>query len=100
MESGKRKREKGKGEKSETILSPFSILPSPGSGFPSFHSTFDMIQALERGEFPERAMLTFHPQRWTDHPVLWVRELVEQNVKNGVKMVIVRGRERGVKRRK
>lgn len=68
--------------------------------FPVFHSTFDMIRALEHGDFPNRAMLTFHPQRWTDHPVLWVRELVEQNVKNGVKMVIVRGRERGVKRRK
>jgi hypothetical protein len=54
-----------------------------------------MIQALERGEFPERVMLTFHPQRWTDHPVLWTRELVEQNVKNVIKKGMVRRAAKG-----
>jgi hypothetical protein len=61
--------------------------------FPRFHSTFEIIDAIERGEFPVRAMMTFHPQRWTDNAGLWVKELVLQNVKNGVKKIIVRSRE-------
>ncbi len=87
VEKGKGKKEKGTAEKSPP--SPFSFLPAPTIDFPSFHSTFDIIQALERGEFPDRAMLTFHPQRWTDRPVLWTRELVEQNIKNVVKKMVV-----------
>jgi len=42
-----------------------------------------------KGEFPERVMFTFHPQRWTDRPVLWLRELLLQNMKNVVKGMIV-----------
>jgi len=30
-------------------------------------------------------MLNVHPQRWTDRPLPWVKELVGQNVKNVVK---------------
>ena len=29
--------------------------------------------------------LNIHPQRWTDKPLPWVKELVWQNVKNLVK---------------
>ncbi len=39
------------------------------------------------------AMLTFHPQRWTDKPVLWVKELAAQSVKNVVKRAVVRKTE-------
>jgi hypothetical protein len=35
-------------------------------------------------------MITVHPQRWHDRAVPWVKELVWQNVKNGVKRVGVR----------
>ncbi len=35
-------------------------------------------------------MITFHPQRWTDKPGPWVKELVWQNVKNLVKRLIVK----------
>ena len=52
-----------------------------------------MIRALERGVFPACVMVTFHPQRWTDQPGLWVREIVAQNVKNVIKRMIVRNRE-------
>ena len=41
--------------------------------WPRFHSTFDIIEAVEGGRFPERVMMTFHPQRWTDSPVEWTR---------------------------
>lgn len=58
--------------------------------FPGFHSTFDIIRAAERGELPDKIMMTFHPQRWTDKPGPWVRELVWQNVKNVAKYFLIR----------
>ncbi|MCE1189598.1 MAG: hypothetical protein LWX56_10715 [Ignavibacteria bacterium] len=38
---------------------------------------------------PERIMLTIHPERWSNHPVKWAKELVMQNIKNQVKKIIV-----------
>lgn len=54
----------------------------------SFHSTGDIIEACKRVGLPDQIMFTFHPQRWTDKPVLWTQELVMQNVKNVVKRVL------------
>jgi len=53
--------------------------------FPHYHSTMDIINAINSGTFPSKAMLTFHPQRWTNNPLLWTKELVMQNAKNVVK---------------
>jgi hypothetical protein len=39
--------------------------------------------------------MTVHPQRWTDNPVAWVKELVFQKVKNVVKKVILQKRTKG-----
>ncbi len=50
-----------------------------------FHTTHDIIRALEAGLFPENAMFTFHPQRWHNNPIGWGKELVLQNIKNVVK---------------
>jgi hypothetical protein len=37
-------------------------------------------------------MITTHPQRWTDRPLPWVKELIWQGVKNVVKgILVVRG---------
>jgi hypothetical protein len=58
--------------------------------FPKFHSTFDIIRAAEQGKLPDKIMMTFHPQRWTDKPVPWVRELIWQNVKNVGKYFLVK----------
>ena len=44
---------------------------------------------VKRVGFPDRVMFTFHPQRWTDKPVPWFKELVVQNLKNVVKGVMV-----------
>ena len=55
-----------------------------------FHSTFDLIQAIEKGAFPKQAMLNFHPQRWNSNPYLWTKELVMQNLKNQVKRFLVK----------
>ena len=54
-----------------------------------FHSTSDIITAAGNGLLPDQIMFTFHPQRWTDQPLQWIRELVMQNVKNVVKRVVV-----------
>ncbi len=54
-----------------------------------FHSTQDIINAAEENRLPDKIMMTFHPQRWTNNPILWTKELVLQNVKNVVKKVII-----------
>jgi len=59
-----------------------------------FHSTVDIIQAAENGTLPQKIMFTFHPQRWTDKPMPWIKELVWQNLKNQVKGTLGRGRDR------
>jgi hypothetical protein len=43
-------------------------------------STREMIRKIP--EFPDKVMLTFHPQRWTDSFFPWALELVIQNIKN------------------
>jgi hypothetical protein len=55
-----------------------------------FHGTSDIIEAAKAGLLPDQIMMTFHPQRWTDKPLPWIKELVLQNVKNVVKRVVVR----------
>ena len=59
----------------------------------NFRSTNDIIRAAENGELPDKMMMTFHPQRWTNKTVPWVKELVWQNVKNVVKYYMIRIRD-------
>lgn len=56
----------------------------------TYHSTDDIIKALEKDKLPERLMMTTHPQRWTDGRSQWLKELLVQQAKNGVKRVIVK----------
>ena len=55
----------------------------------SYHSTNDIVKAIENGSFPKTVMITTHPQRWNDFGVAWIKELVMQNVKNVVKRVLI-----------
>ena len=55
-----------------------------------FRSTSEIIRVAERGELPDKILMTFHPQRWTDRPVPWVKELIWQNVKNVGKYFLVK----------
>ena len=50
-----------------------------------YHSTNDIIHAAEQGSLPPRIMITTHPQRWTDRPLAWLKELIVQNAKNIIK---------------
>ncbi len=55
-----------------------------------YHSTGDIIAALQASTIPQHLMLTTHPQRWADKPLPWLKELVLQNAKNVVKREILR----------
>ncbi len=50
-----------------------------------YHSTEQIILALQNKELPNQIMFTFHPQRWHNNKILWVKELLMQNLKNLVK---------------
>lgn len=53
----------------------------------SFHSTDDIIDALNESLLPDQLMFNFHPQRWHDNYFSWTRELLIQNAKNVVKRI-------------
>jgi hypothetical protein len=55
----------------------------------SFHSTDDVVHALQENRLPDQIMITTHPQRWFDFGLDWMKELVLQNTKNIVKRMIV-----------
>lgn len=55
----------------------------------SFHSTDDIIRALQENRLPVQLMITTHPQRWFDFGLNWMKELVLQNAKNIIKRMIV-----------
>ncbi len=56
----------------------------------SFHSTDDIIKALQGNRLPGQLMVTTHPQRWNKFGFAWIKELLVQNVKNVVKAAIIR----------
>ncbi len=54
----------------------------------TFKSTHDILVNIHK--LPAKIMITIHPQRWTDKPMLWMKELVLQNAKNLVKKFLIR----------
>ncbi|MCQ2324998.1 MAG: hypothetical protein MJZ58_02250 [Paludibacteraceae bacterium] len=54
-----------------------------------YHHTWDVIRAIQEGRFPQQVMMTTHPQRWTDKPVAWVKEMIMQTLKNTIKRIYV-----------
>ena len=61
---------------------------------PTYSSTNDIIAAINNNTLPHPLMITIHPQRWTNRPLPWLRELVWQNVKNVIKAHHVRSQHR------
>jgi hypothetical protein len=55
-------------------------------------TTFDIVDAIHNNTFPDRIMMTFHPQRWNDPVIDWFLELFMQRTKNLVKYAVVRKR--------
>ncbi len=58
----------------------------------SFHSTLEIIEAIRSGKLPPVVMMNFHPQRWTEDPVLWIREWISQKAKNQAKYILIKWR--------
>lgn len=54
-----------------------------------YHTTNDLIRAIQVGRTPRRMMITTHPQRWTDNYWAWTKELILQSVKNIIKRIII-----------
>lgn len=50
-----------------------------------YHCTKDILLAVGESTLPPCIMMTTHPQRWTDKPIEWTRELILQTIKNWVK---------------
>lgn len=63
----------------DKVESPFNF---------NFRSTRDIINNIHL--LPDQVLFTFHPQRWTNNPALWLKELVLQNTKNVVKKALIR----------
>jgi hypothetical protein len=55
-----------------------------------FHSTEEIINAAKSNRLPDKIMFTFHPQRWTDKSLPWLKELVYQNIKNQIKRFYIK----------
>ncbi|GAB3544147.1 hypothetical protein [Spirosoma fluminis] len=63
-----------------------SVRDKVNSGFDLvFRQTDDIIRAARTQRLPKQIMFTFHPQRWSDNPFVWLEEAVSQHVKNVVK---------------
>jgi hypothetical protein len=58
----------------------------------SFHTTFEIIDCINKGQFPDKAMFNFHPQRWTDDKFLWIKEKNTQEIKNLAKYLLIKMR--------
>jgi hypothetical protein len=58
----------------------------------NFKSTSQIIEALKRNKLPDKLIINTHPQRWTDKPLPWIKELVFQNAKNVVKYFLIKTR--------
>lgn len=58
-----------------------------------FHSTDAIIHAVQSGHLPNQIMFTFHPQRWHQFGLLWIKEVLVQVLKNSVKGALIKLRK-------
>jgi len=58
----------------------------------SIKDTNHLIEKIQNNDLPDKIMINVHPQRWTDKPLPWIRELVGQNVKNVIKRYLLKSR--------
>ena len=54
-----------------------------------YHTTDDVVRAIEQSTLPARIMITTHPQRWTNNILAWSKELLMQSLKNIVKRLLI-----------
>lgn len=56
----------------------------------TWHTTPQLLQAIETDRLPAHVMITTHPQRWTNNKVAWLKELVLQKTKNVIKKLWIK----------
>ena len=54
----------------------------------SYRATAEIIMAVRKDNFPEKALFTIHPQRWSMNFSQWVGELIGQKLKNAAKFFL------------
>jgi hypothetical protein len=65
-----------------------SVRDKVQSGFNiNISSTDHIIKLAQNKKLPSQIMITLHPQRWTNNPLLWTKELILQNIKNIIKLL-------------
>ena len=52
----------------------------------------DIIQSIIEDILPKKISFTFHPQRWHESITFMIKELVVQNIKNQIKLFLIRMR--------
>ena len=57
-----------------------------------WHTTPQLLKAIEEGKLPDHVMMTTHPQRWTNQTGEWWKERMMQNAKNIIKRIIVKNK--------
>lgn len=56
----------------------------------TWHTTEELIKAIENDRLPVHVMMTTHPQRWTNSKGAWWKELILQKMKNGIKKLWIK----------
>ena len=56
----------------------------------TWHTTPQLLQAIETDRLPAHVMITTHPQRWTNNTAAWLKELVLQKTKNCIKKLWIK----------
>ena len=64
----------------------------PLAGNFSFRTTPGITRAALHNKLPDHIMFTFHPQRWTDRLLPWMKELIGQRTKNAAKFFLAKKR--------
>lgn len=54
-----------------------------------YRRSSQIIEAAEQSQLPACIMITTHPQRWTNNPLLWIKEVVVQTIKNAIKRLFL-----------
>ena len=53
-----------------------------------YSTTQQLIHAIQKHQLPPCIMITTHPQRWTNNPLAWIKELLMQSIKNTIKRLL------------
>jgi len=56
----------------------------------TYHTTDEVIKAINAGTLPQKLMITTHPQRWTDNKTQWLKEWALQTAKNLIKYCLIK----------